>query len=504
MKIKKICIVGGGTAGWMTAAGLARKFKNSGLHITLVESEQIGTVGVGEATLPHIRFYNNSLGIDEAEFMQATKATFKMGIEFCDWGKIGDRYIHPFGDYGEKIDNIEFYHYWNKLRILGEATRLDDYSFAVISSELGRFRFPDIDNTKIESSFGYAYQFDSSLYAKFLRKHAETNGVQRIEGTVVDVHTNSESGFITKLQLSSGSMIEAELFIDCTGFRGVLIEQTLKSGFEDWTKWLPCNRAIAIPSANTGKLMPFTRATARKAGWQWNIPLQHRTGNGHVYWSEHISDDEAHKTLLDNLEGEALADANLLYFKTGKRKKIWKKNVIAIGLSAGFLEPLESTSIYLIQEGITALLELFPDNTVPQSDIEEYNSRMDLYYERVRDFLLLHYVATKRKDSEMWKYFTNMPLPESLQDKINAWRHRGHIIKYEIGAFLPPSWVAVMIGQNILPKHYDRRIDKMPLENLHIISKSIRKNVLSTAQNTMEHQAFLNKFIKTSHNNMTH
>jgi len=293
MKIRKICIVGGGTAGWMTAAGLARKFKNSGLHITLVESEQIGTVGVGEATLPHIRFYNNSLGIDEAEFMQATKATFKMGIEFCDWGKIGDRYIHPFGDYGEKIDNIEFYHYWNKLRILGEATRLDDYSFAVISSELGRFRFPDIDNTKIESSFGYAYQFDSSLYAKFLRKHAETNGVQRIEGTVVDVHTNSESGFITKLQLSSGSMIEAELFIDCTGFRGVLIEQTLKSGFEDWTKWLPCNRAIAIPSANTGKLMPFTRATARKAGWQWNIPLQHRTGNGHVYWSEHISDDEA-------------------------------------------------------------------------------------------------------------------------------------------------------------------------------------------------------------------
>jgi len=450
----------------MTAAGLAHKFKNSNLEITLVESEKIGTVGVGEATLPHIRFFNNSLGINEVEFMTATKATFKMGIEFCDWGKIGDRYIHPFGDFGKPIQNVEFFHYWNKLRLMGDFTRLDEYSFPVIASELGRFRFPDTDISKIESTFGYAYQFDSSLYAKFL--------------------------------------IDAELFVDCTGFRGVLIEQTLKSGFEDWSKWLPCNRAIAIPSANHGKLQPFTRATARPAGWQWRIPLQHRTGNGHVYWNEHMSDDEAHKILIENIDGECLADANQLFFQTGKRKKQWNKNVVAIGLSAGFLEPLESTSIYLIQEGITALLELFPDNTFPQSDEDEYNARMDLYFERVRDFLLLHYVATERDDSEMWKYFTNMTLPDSLQYKIEAWLKRGQIIKYEIGAFLPPSWVAVMIGQNLLPSNYDRRVDKMPIGDLKLAAKNMKGNVLSAAENTMVHQAFLDDFLATSYRQAGH
>ena len=502
MKIKKICILGGGTAGWMTAAGLAAKFKNTGLKITLVESEKIGTVGVGEATLPHIRFFNNTLGIDEARFMQATKATFKMGIEFCDWGKLGDRYIHPFGDYGQPIKDVEFYHYWNKLRLMGDTSKLDAYSFPVIAAELGRFRFPDEDIAKIESTFGYAYQFDSSLYAKFLRRHAEDNGVHRIEGKVTNVHTDSETGFVSHLQLESEDTIDAELFIDCTGFRGVLIEQTLKSGFEDWSQWLPCNRAIAIPSSNEGKLMPFTRATARKAGWQWHIPLQHRTGNGHIYWNEHMSDDEAHKILLNNIEGEALADANQLYFQTGKRKKFWNKNVIAIGLSAGFLEPLESTSIYLIQEGITALLELFPDNTFPQSDMTEYNARMDLYFQRVRDFLLLHYVATKRDDSEMWRYFSNMALPESLQDKIDAWQQRGHIIKYEIGAFHPPSWVAVMIGQNLLPENYDRRVDMMSLSKLQTLAHSLKTDVMTAAQNTTNHEDFLRDFCAVSSRQM--
>lgn len=498
MKLRKICIVGGGTAGWMTAAGLAQKFKNTNLQICLVESEKIGTVGVGEATLPHIRFFNNSLGIDEADFMKATKATFKMGIEFCDWGKIGDRYIHPFGDYGETLHNVEFYHYWNKLRLMGATTRLDDYSYPIVASELGRFRFPDTDHSKIESTFGYAYQFDSSLYAKFLRKHAEKNGVHRIEGKVVDVQTNGETGFVTTIQLEAGDLIDAELFVDCTGFRGVLIEQTLKSGFEDWSQWLPCNRAIAVPSVNRGKLMPFTRATARKAGWQWRIPLQHRTGNGHVYWNEHMSDDEAHKILIDNIDSETLADANQLYFQTGKRKKQWKKNVVSIGLSAGFLEPLESTSIYLIQEGITKLLELFPDNTFPQSDRDEFNARMDLYFERVRDFLLLHYVATKRDDSEMWKYFANITLPDSLKYKIMAWQQRGQIIKYEIGAFHPPSWVAVMIGQNILPKNYDRRVDKMRFDELQTFAHSMKSNIQSAALSTLDHRKFLDIFLKSS------
>lgn len=494
MKIEKICILGGGTAGWMTAAGLAQKFSNSNVEITLVESEQIGTVGVGEATLPHIRFFNNSLGIDEAEFMKATKATFKLGIEFCDWGKIGDRYIHPFGDFGHPINNVEFYHYWNKLRLLGDTAPLDIYSFPIVVSQQARFRFPSTDSSKIESTFGYAYQFDSSLYAKFLRTHAEKNGVHRVEGKVQDIKINEETGYVESLHLESKKVLEADLFIDCSGFRGLLIEQALTTGYDDWSQWLPCNRAIAVPSMSEGTLLPYTRATARKAGWQWRIPLQHRTGNGIVYWNEHISDDEACHELLSNLDGETLAEPNQLYFKTGKRKLFWNKNVVAIGLSAGFMEPLESTSIYLIQEGITALLELFPDRTFAKSDIDEYNARMDLHFERVRDFLLLHYVATERDDSEMWRYFSNLKLPESLQNKINAWKTRGHIIRYEFGAFLPPSWVAVMIGQNILPRHYDIRVDTLAETEVRHQAEKLKNEILTAAMNTPDHQDFIRKF----------
>jgi len=494
MKIRKICILGGGTAGWMTAAALSEKLKNLGLDIVLIESEQIGTVGVGEATLPHIRFFNNALGIDEAEFMKATKATFKMGIEFCDWGKIGDHYIHPFGDFGQPINNVEFYHYWNKLRLAGDTSRLDDYSYPIVTAEMGRFRLPDPDISKIESTFGYAYQFDSSLYAKFLRKHAERNGIIRIEGKVVDVKTDAETGIVECLKLETGEEISADLFIDCSGFRGVLIEQTLRTGFDDWSQWLPCNRAIAVPTKSEGKLLPYTRATARKAGWQWRIPLQHRTGNGLVYWNEYLTDEQAREDLLSNLDGEVLAEPNQLYFKTGKRKRLWNKNVIAIGLSGGFLEPLESTSIYLIQEGITALLELFPDKTFPQPDINEYNARMDLYFDRVRDFLLLHYVATQRDDSEMWRYFQNMILPDSLQEKIEAWQSRGHIVRYEFGAFLPPSWVAVMTGQNLLPAQYDPRVDWLTDEELDKQVRDLKSRIAMAASQTEDHQAFLNRF----------
>ncbi len=494
MKIEKICILGGGTAGWMTAAGLAQKFAHTNMDIVLVESEQIGTVGVGEATLPHIRFFNNTLGIDEAEFMRATKATFKMGIEFRDWGRIGDRYIHPFGDYGKPINGVPFYHYWNRQRLDGDRTRLDDYSYPIIASELGRFRIPDTDLSKIESTFGYAYQFDSSLYAKFLRRFAEGKGVRRIEGKVVDVKTDPETGHVTTLQTETGKTIESELFIDCSGFRGILIEQTLKSGYEDWSEWLPCNRAIAIPTTSAGPLMPFTRATAHKAGWQWRIPLQHRTGNGIVYWNEHISDSEARDLLLSNIDGEALASPNQLYFQTGKRNVIWNKNVVAIGLSAGFLEPLESTSIYLIQEGITALLELFPDKYFRASDASEYNAKMNLYFERVRDFLLLHYIATERDDSPMWQYFRQMTLPDSLQEKLDAWNSRGHIIKYEFGAFLPPSWVAVMVGQGLLPARYDQRVDSMSDTELRATLAAMKTEVGIAAQNTSHHQAFLEQY----------
>ena len=371
-------------------------------------------------------------------------------------------------------------------------SRLDEYSYPIIASELGRFRYPDTDLNNIESTFGYAYQFDSSLYAKFLRQYAEKLNVERIEGKVVDTRSDPENGHISELRLESGQIVKAELFVDCSGFRGLLIEQTLKSGYEDWSEWLPCNRAIAVPTASNGPLMPFTRATARTAGWQWRIPLQHRTGNGHVYCSEFISDEEARDQLLTNLDGDILAEPNQLYFKTGKRKVFWNKNVIAIGLSAGFLEPLESTSIYLIQEGITELLELFPDRSFSPTDMAEYNARMDLYFERVRDFLLLHYVATQRKDSEMWRHFSSLKLPDSLQEKIDAWTHRGHIIRYEFGAFLPPSWVAVMVGQNLLPRTYDRRVDKIEFDTLKMQANTLRQDVLNAAQNTPDHSEFLN------------
>ncbi|WP_189580273.1 tryptophan halogenase family protein [Litorimonas cladophorae] len=494
MKIQKICILGGGTSGWMTAAGLSNKYKDLDISIELVESDQIGTVGVGEATLPHIRFFNQALGIDERDFMRATRATFKLGIEFCDWGALGDSYIHPFGDYGEPINGVDFHHFWLRLLQNGHNFRLDDYSFPILAAESGKFQIPGSDNTKIGSNFGYAYQFDSTLYAKFLRSYCEDNGVVRTEGKVVDAALYPETGFVKSIELENGTQIEADLFIDCSGFRGVLIEQQLKTGYDDWSQWLPCNRAVAVPCEAAGPSLPYTRATARPAGWQWRIPLQHRTGNGHVYWNEFISDDEATHQLMSTLEGPALADPKQLYFKTGKRRKLWNKNVVAIGLSGGFLEPLESTSIHLIQEGITALIELFPDANFEGSDAVEYNRRMDLNFDRVRDFLLLHYVATQRDDSEMWRYFRNMTLPESLQEKIEAWNARGYLLRYEQGVFLPPSWVAVMAGQNLIPSAYDRRANTLSYEDVLRKTEKIRHDSHAAVANTPDHGAYLDQY----------
>ncbi len=441
----------------MTAAAISNKFSSLDISIELVESDQIGTIGVGEATLPHIRFFNQALKIDEKEFMRATEATFKLGIEFCDWGELGDRYIHPFGDYGIPVNKLDFYQHWLRLKSSRPMPRLDEYSYPIIAAEKGRFRIPGEDVEKIGSNFGYAYQFDSSLYAKFLRAYCEAKGVKRTEGKVVDSDLDDETGHVNAITLESGASLSADLFIDCSGFRGILIEQALKTGYDDWSEWLPCNRAVAVPCEARGELLPYTRATARKAGWQWRIPLQHRTGNGHVYWDEFITEDEATHQLMSTLEGPALADPKQLWFKTGRRRKFWNRNVVSIGLSGGFLEPLESTSIHLIQEGITALIELFPNTEMNPLDIEEYNERMSLNFERVRDFLLLHYVATQRDDSEMWRYFRNMKLPDSLLEKIEAWNTRGYVPEYEFGVFLPPSWVAVMLGQNLEPTGYDPR-----------------------------------------------
>jgi len=491
MQIERICVLGGGTAGWMTAAALSHKFKGLPISIQLIESDEIGTVGVGEATLPHIRSFNNTLNISEPALMKATEATFKLGIEFCDWGRIGDRYIHPFGDFGPNVNGIPFLHYWLRLQQLGVTTRLSEYSFSIMLAEMGRFRHPGTDQTKVESTFGYAYQFDASRYAKYLRQYSEANGVVRTEGKIVDSVQNTETGNVESLKLDNGQTIVADLFVDCTGFRGLLIEQKLSTGYNDWSHWLPCNRAVAIPCETRGALMPFTRATARQAGWQWRIPLQHRVGNGHVYCSEFISDDEATQTLLNNLEGAPLATPNHLRFQTGHRRKFWNKNVVAIGLAAGFLEPLESTSIHLIQEGITELIQLFPDKRFLQSDADEYNRRMTLNFERVRDFLLLHYVATQRDDSEMWRYFRSMKRPDSLQEKITAWLTRAHVIKYEFGVFLPPSWIAVMLGQNLIPRGYDRRVDVPAQDVVTKNAEVVHREVIAGVKRSPEHLAFI-------------
>jgi tryptophan halogenase len=491
----KICILGGGSAGWMAAAAISKKFKKQNFIINLVESETIGTVGVGEATLPHIRFFNQSLGIDEATFMRETQATFKLGIEFCDWGKLGDSYIHPFGDFGLPHKNVDFYQYWLKYQKNGELKRpLGDYSVAIQAARNGKFWLPEQSKTKAGGSFGYAYQFDSNLYAKFLRNFAEGNGVVRHEGMVENVLSDNITGNVSALVLDDGRKIEADLFVDCSGFRGMLIEQTLKTGYQDWSHFLPCDRAVAVPCTKSSDLPPYTRATARTAGWQWRIPLQHRTGNGHVYWSEYISDQEAREQLLSNLEGEPLAEPKQLFFKTGRRNAFWNKNVVAIGLSAGFLEPLESTSIHLIQEGITTLMELFPVGECDPLDIEEYNYKMGLNFERVRDFLLLHYIATERDDTPMWRYFKNMTLPDSLQSRLEAWKNRAYIPSYEFGVFLPASWIAVMQGQNLHAQHYDPRADGISSEEFKRYRESLENEIATDLDRGLSHAEYIKHY----------
>lgn len=488
--IKSIVILGGGTSGWMTAAALAHHLKNLHCNIRLIESESIGTVGVGEATLPHIRFFNQTLGIDEKTFMQETKATFKMGIEFSNWGRNGDKYIHPFGDYGRPINDVSFHHYWLQQYQAGNATRIDDYSLPVIAAEQEKFIFPSEDSRSVLSSFSYAYHLDASLYAKFLRKYSEARGVERCEGKVVNVFQNND-GEIRSLVLDSGEEFEADLFIDCSGFRALLIEQTLKTGFDDWSRWLPCDRAVAAPCESQSSLLPYTKAIAKTAGWQWRIPLQHRVGNGQVYSSEFMSDDEAANLLLKNIEGKPTADLNFIRFKTGKRKKVFHKNCVAIGLSAGFLEPLESTSLYLVQIAIMKLIELWPDADFDDVLVAEYNNLLNIEYWRVRDFLILHYHATEREDTPFWKYCKYMSIPDELAYKINLFEERGYVLQYESGLFLEPSWIAVYLGQGIIPSSFDRRVNRYPKERLDKTMAEMKLLIHKSVHSMPKHEIFL-------------
>ncbi len=457
--IKKVVIVGGGTAGWMTAAALSRFFPPEIMAIELVESEQIGTVGVGEATIPHIRQFNAMLGVDENEFIQRTQATYKLGIQFSDWGRLGDRYIHPFGFFGHDISGVEFHHYWLRLKAQGDDVPLEQFAVAAMAALQGKFAYPVEDPENPLSEYAYAFHLDASLYAQFLREYACRRGVRRTEGKISDVQLSPDSGFVETLLLDDGARISGDLFIDCSGFRGLLIERALQTGYEDWRHWLPCDRAVALPADNPDLPLPYTRAVARSAGWQWSIPLQHRTGNGLVYASDSMSDSEAAQTLMQNLPGKALAEPNFLRFVAGRRKKSWNKNCVAIGLSSGFLEPLESTSIYLIQQGILKLLEFFPDKSFAPVNTREFNRQLQTEYERVRDFIILHYKATERDDSGFWRYCRTMSIPDSLRDRIELFRESAQISVYEKGLFKTPSWLAVLTGQGIVPRVYDRRID---------------------------------------------
>lgn len=461
-----VIVVGGGTAGWMTAAALA-KLLPTRCTVHLVESEAIGIVGVGEATLPHIRAFNERLGIAEADFMAATRATFKLGIEFNDWGRIGDSYIHPFGTFGRGAGVCNFHHYWNRVRLSGaDIPNLESLSMAIAMCRANRFDWPGDNPSEIESTFGYAYQFDATLFAPYLRRMAEELGARRTEGRVVDATRNGESGDLRSITLESGEVITGDLFIDCSGFVSLLLGKALGEPFEDWSKWLPCDRAQAMPCRTQNAITPFTSASAMSAGWRWRIPLQNRTGNGYVYSSAFIGDDEARDSLVASVEGKPIAEPRVLRFTAGRRTRSWVNNVIGVGLSSGFLEPLESTSIYLIQAAITGLVELFPDRAPSPVGRDEFNRLIDLEYDRIRDFLILHYHATTRDDSEFWNYVRTMSVPDSLSEKIELFRRRGRVVKYREGVFLDASWVAVYIGQGILPEGFDPRVATAPTASI--------------------------------------
>jgi tryptophan halogenase len=489
-RIRELVIVGGGTAGWMAAASFAHYFGNR-LRITLVESSDIGTVGVGEATIPAIRDFLRSLGIDEFDLMRATQATCKLGIEFRDWSRIGASFMHPFGVYGMPARDLPFHQFWLRLRQTGDTTPYGEYCLAIAIARQNRFTRPHPNPTSGLSVFEWALHFDAGLFARYLREYALARGVTRIDRKIVDVNLRGTDGFIESLTLEDGERVAGELFIDCSGFRGLLIEGALKTGYEDWTRWLHCDRAVAIPCQGAGELLPYTRATALDAGWQWRIPLQNRLGNGYVYCSRHLADDAAAATLIGNLEGAPLADPNFLRFTTGRRRRFWNRNCVALGLAGGFLEPLESTSISLIETGIEKLRRLFPDRNFDPALAEEFNRCSTLEYERLRDFLVFHYHATSRDDAPLWRECRAMPIPETLEYKMKLFRRRGTLVRYEWETFFDPSWMAMYTGFGWLPDDYDPLVDHFGVEELRAQLARIRGNIAAAVAQAPMHAEFI-------------
>nr|WP_314446244.1 tryptophan halogenase family protein [uncultured Sphingomonas sp.] len=498
--IRHVVIVGGGTAGWMAAAALSRLMEGNELAITLVESEEIGTVGVGEATIPPFVEFNQLLGIDEAEMMAATQATFKLGIQFANWGRQGDSYIHPFGAYGYPIDGIGFQQHWHRARMLGDPRPIQLFNLETMAAYFGKFARTEDYRRDDLPPVNYAYHIDASRYARYLRGFAEKRGVARREGRVADSALDGESGFVRSVTMQDGNVLAGDLFVDCSGFRGLLIEQALKTGYEDWRHYLPCDRAVALPCLREdgSPPAPFTRATAHSAGWQWCVPLQHRNGNGHVYCSDYMSDTEALDVLVGNLAGKPQADPNFLRFTTGRRKKFWNGNVVALGLAAGFMEPLESTSIHLINTGINKLISLLSLQGITPVQEEAFNRLTTKEYLRIRDFLILHYNATARTDSDFWNHVRTMDVPDTLTEKMELFRLNGQIFREEDELFTETSWAAVMMGQGIAMQGHNPMAERIPYDKLRGEFDEIERSVRYVVEGMPGHGNYLASYCPAS------
>ncbi len=488
--VRSVVIVGGGTAGWIAAAALAKTMGRT-LDIRLIESESIGTVGVGEATIPQIRRLNGILGIDEAAFLRETRATYKLGIEFSNWGHVGERYLHTFGDAGMNLQGIPFHHFWRRHAEDHPEATLWDFSLHQRAADARKFGFVERVGRTSMTGLAFAYHFDAGAYALFLRKLSEGLGVTRTEGRVTDVSLHAETGHVEAVRLESGERVEGDLFIDCTGFRSLLIGGALGVDWQDWSHWLPMDRAVTVPCERSDPLLPYTKAIAHGAGWQWRIPLQHRTGNGHVFCSDYVSEDEATRTLLDNLDGAPTAEPRTLRFKTGRREHLWHKNVVSLGLASGFLEPLESTSIHIIQSNVSKLIELFPDLGFSPANIAEYNRVTAREYDLIRDFLILHYKRTDRDDTEFWRSRRDMDVPDSLSHKMALFEESGHLFRDPDDLFRESSWVQVMLGQGLRPKSWHRHVDQLSDAQLAQFMGDVKGLVAKTVDPLPGHAEFV-------------
>ncbi len=488
-KIQKVIIAGGGTAGWMAAAGLAKTLGKT-IQVTLIESDEIPTVGVGEATIPTLLTFHKLLNIKEQDFIRACQGTFKLGIAFENWRNLGEDYIHSFGWTGTDHWAAGFQHFWMRAQKMGIAKPFGEYCTELVAAQQNKFAILP------SQTLNYAYHIDAGLYAKFLRSIAEENGAVRKEGKIDKVLVDDNNGFITGLMLASGEKIEGDLFIDCTGFRGILIEQTLHTGYEDWSHWLPCDSAVAMQTESVAPPIPYTRSIARDAGWQWRIPLQHRVGNGMVFCSRYLSDNDAIDTLKKNVEGKPLTDPRVIKFKTGYRRKHWNKNCIAMGLASGFMEPLESTSIHLIQRSIIRLLQMFPYDGIRNPDVDEFNTQMRFESENIRDFIILHYFVTNRMDTRFWQHCRSMSIPDSLQHRIDLFKETGRVFKVPTELFGENSWIQVMLGQGLLPEQYHPIVNVMSADELRRFMDNIDLNVHKIVGQLPSHQQFIDHYCK--------